>query len=107
MPPMISDCFQSARFGDRRLTNRLVKLVDRLSSYPNLSIPGAMKVRADTEAAYRFFDNPRVTRDAILEPHVAATKERIRQSQRKPETVHTLGGTRIQFQFFQHASPES
>jgi len=78
---MISDCFQSARFGDRRLTNRLVKLVDQLSSYPNLSIPAATKVRADSEAAYRFFNNPRVTRDAILEPHVAATKERIRQSQ--------------------------
>ena len=81
MPPMISDCIQSARFGDRRLTNRLVKLVGQLSNYPNLSIPGAMKVRADTEAAYRFFDNPRVTPDAITEPHIAATKERIRQSQ--------------------------
>ena len=78
---MISDCFQSACFGDRRLTNRLVKLVDQLSSYPNLSIPAAMKIRADTEAAYRFFNNPRVTPDAILEPHIAATKERIRQSE--------------------------
>jgi hypothetical protein len=80
MSALVSDCFESACFGDRRLTNRLVKIVDQLSEYPNLSIPGAMKIRSDTEAAYRFFDNPRVSPAAILAPHISASKERIRQS---------------------------
>jgi hypothetical protein len=80
MSTLVSDCFESARFGDKRLTNRLVKIVDQLSEYPNLSIPGALKVRSEMEAAYRFFDNPRVSPEAILAPHISAAKERIRQS---------------------------
>lgn len=79
MSALVSDRFESARFGDRRLTNRLVKIVDQLSDYPNLSIPGALK-SSEMAAAYRFFDNPRVTPEAILAPHVSATEERIRQS---------------------------
>lgn len=80
MSTPVSDCFESACFGDQRLTNRLVKIVDQLSEYPNLSIPGALKIRSEMEAAYRFFDNSRVTPDAIMAPHISAAKERIRQS---------------------------
>lgn len=80
MSPLVNDCFESACFGDQRLTDRLVKIVDRLSDQPNLSIPAAMNGRAEMEAAYRFFDNPRVFPEAIIEPHVFATEERIGQS---------------------------
>lgn len=71
------DC---AQFGDERLTKRLVTIVDRLSSKPNMSIPAAMNGRAEMEAADRFFDNPKVTPEAILAPHIAATLERVRQT---------------------------
>jgi hypothetical protein len=80
MSTLVDDCYESACFGDKRLTNRLVKIMDQLTNYPNLSIPGAMKERAAMEATYRFFDNSRVTPDAIVQPHVDATKERIRQN---------------------------
>src|SRR5688572_26952072 len=66
-----------ARFGDLRLSKRLGKIADCLEKKPNLSIPGATEKRAEMEAAYRFFDNGKVTPVAILEPHVAATRQRI------------------------------
>lgn len=80
MSTLVSDRFESARFGDQRLTDRLVKIVDRVGDQPNLSIPAAMKGRAEIEAAYRFFDNDRVTPEAIMAPHVSGTQERIRQT---------------------------
>lgn len=80
MSAVLTESFDSAHFGDQRLTKRFVTIVDRLNSHPNLSIPAAMRDRAELEAAYRFFDNSRVTPSAILEPHVLATYERIRQS---------------------------
>ncbi|HEY4258883.1 MAG TPA: IS4 family transposase [Schlesneria sp.] len=79
LPTLVEDCYESASFGDQRLTDRLVKIVDQMSEYPNLSIPSVMKVRAGTDATYRFFKNKRVTPEAILEPHICATKERVGQ----------------------------
>lgn len=79
MPAPVVESFKTARFGDQRLTDRLVTIVDRLAARPNLSIPASMNGRAEMEGAYRFFDNPRVTPEAIMAPHVAATQERIRQ----------------------------
>ncbi len=43
------------------------------------SLPQACKGRAELEAAYRFFDNPRTTADNILAPHRDATLARICQ----------------------------
>lgn len=74
----MSDSFACAEFGDRRLSKRLVTIVERLSEKPNMSIPGAMHGRAEMEGAYRFFDNPKVSPNAIMAPHIAATLERIR-----------------------------
>jgi hypothetical protein len=76
----LSESFSSAQFGDQRLTKRLVTIVDRLSAKPNMSIPAAMNGRAEMEGAYRFFDNDKVTPEAIMAPHISATLERIRQT---------------------------
>jgi hypothetical protein len=80
MAESVAEEVRGAQFGDRRLTKRLGKIIDRFGAKPNMSIPAAMNGRAEMEAAYRFFDNPKVTPDAILEPHRAATYERIRQT---------------------------
>jgi len=80
MPESLVDELSGAQFGDRRLTNRLAKIVERFSEKPNMSIPAATNGRAEMEAAYRFFDNSKVSADAILEPHRVATHERIRQT---------------------------
>lgn len=80
MSEACSELLCHAQFGDRRLTKRLVTIAERLSSKPNMSIPAAMNGRAEMEAAYRFFDNPKVTPEAITAPHFAATLERIRHT---------------------------
>jgi hypothetical protein len=66
-----------ADLGDQRLNRRLEKIVDELGANPNLSIPAATDRRAEMEAAYRFFDNEKVTPQKILQPHINATHERI------------------------------
>ena len=65
-----------ADFGDARLAQRLVRLLDCLSEHPTASIPHACGTWAHTKAAYRFFDNPRVTAAAILAPHRQQTVRR-------------------------------
>ena len=61
---------------DKRLACRLRRLLDRLSSSLGQPIPAACGDWAATKAAYRFFDNPRVTEHAVLAGHFAATQVR-------------------------------
>lgn len=80
MTETLVDELIGAQFGDLRLTKRLGKIIDRLSTKPNMSIPAAANGRAEMEGAYRFFDNDKVTPDAIMEPHVGATRQRMKQT---------------------------
>jgi hypothetical protein len=66
-------------FGDERLDARAELLLSALGSRPNLSIPAACGGRAELKAAYRFFDNDKVTFSKVIEPHVTRTRERIAQ----------------------------
>jgi hypothetical protein len=79
MQPWILNETKTADFGDERLDRRYELLLDRLSDKPSLSIPASCQGTAETEAAYRFFDNDRVNAAEILQPHHDATLERIRQ----------------------------
>lgn len=79
MPESLVDEVRNVQFGDQRLTNRLERIVTRLGEKPNMSIPAASDGRAEMEAAYRFFDNRKVTPGAIVKSHRKATLERIRQ----------------------------
>jgi hypothetical protein len=76
---LLRDEVAGADFGDERLDHRLVTIVEDLGAKPHLSIPSATERRAETEAAYRFFDNDKVSPERILAPHVDSTLERIRQ----------------------------
>jgi len=67
----------AADLGDGRLDERLVVLLSALGSRPNLSIPAACGGRAEMEAAYRFFDNDKVTFDKVLGPHIDQTVRRL------------------------------
>ncbi len=55
-----------AQFGDQRLTRRLCKVVDELEAKPTMSVPAATKGRAEMEAAYRFFNNPKVSPERTI-----------------------------------------
>lgn len=70
---------QHTALPDQRLNKRLAKLLDSLSHTPDESIPNANRLWSDTIAAYRFLDNDRVTADAILAGHKAATLDRVKQ----------------------------
>ncbi len=65
--------------GDKRLNNRSRKVLVDLGKNPEASVNGASEKWGDTLAAYRLFDNPRVTPEAILAPHRAATLTRMRE----------------------------
>jgi hypothetical protein len=73
--------FQDAEFGDRRLSKRLLSLVERLVVDPRASFPEAAGSDAALEATYRFFQNSAVTPRRILAPHVGATLERSKAEQ--------------------------
>lgn len=62
---------------DARLKKRLGEVLTRLAEQPTQSIPSACHGWAETQAAYRFFDNERVAPEDILEGHGRATLERV------------------------------
>ena len=78
MQPWIEQELRTVRLADERLNSRYRVLLDRLSSKPTLSLPAACNGWAETQAAYRFFDNDRNTPEELLRPHYDATLERIR-----------------------------
>jgi hypothetical protein len=66
-----------ANLGDERLNRRLQRLVDALAAQPQASVPQALGGWAATKAAYRFWDNDRVTPQAIRAAHFQATQARL------------------------------
>jgi len=73
--------FGTADFGDERLQRRLEIMARDMYNRPQANIPQACQSRAKTKAAYRFLDHPETTMEKILEPHYAATRERIQQEE--------------------------
>ena len=73
------DEFGKADLGDRRLTKRLVSIVQDFYARPQASVAQACQSRAKTKAAYRFFDHARMNREKVLEQHYEATLERVRR----------------------------
>jgi len=59
--------------GDERLDKRTIQLLDSMFSQPTNSLPVACRGWPETQAAYRFFDNKKVTAEKILAPHREAT----------------------------------
>lgn len=66
---------------DKRLQRRLRRLLEQLSAAPGKPVPAACGDWAATKAAYRFFDNPRVTEHGVMSGHFAATAARFKASE--------------------------
>src|SRR5271170_3584422 len=75
--PWVLEELQTVDLGDERLDARFELLLSDIGSRPNLSIPAACGGRAEMEAAYRFFDNDKVTFDKVLQPHFARSVQRV------------------------------
>lgn len=71
------DEMAAADFGDERLNRRAAVVLTAVGSRLNLSIPAACQGRAEMTAAYRFFDNGKVTFQKVLQPHIDQTVRRM------------------------------
>jgi hypothetical protein len=69
--------FQSLHLGDQRLNTRGRLLLERFYANPQASVNAACHGWAETQAAYRFFDNDKVQPQRVLQPHQQATRQRI------------------------------
>jgi hypothetical protein len=78
MPPWITAELTTSSLEDKRLNERFIEIVEAFGNTPNASIPAALGGRAELKAAYRFFDNEKVTPAKLLAPHFHATARRCR-----------------------------
>lgn len=62
-----------ADFSELRLNKRFQILAKQLAEFPTLSINKASTDWAASKAAYRFFQNPKVNYQKIIEPHILST----------------------------------
>jgi hypothetical protein len=75
--PWVLEEMKTADLKDKRLDARLREVLSQLGAHPVASIPAACGGPAEMTAAYRFFDNEKVTFDSVLQPHQAATRKRL------------------------------
>lgn len=68
--------FDGTSTGDKRLDDRLKKLANQFMAQPQAPINQACENSKDIKAAYRFFQNEKVTAEKILESHQRCTVER-------------------------------
>jgi hypothetical protein len=67
--------FGSCDLGNRLRTKRLQKVAANMLSRPEQSLPQQNLCWADLKGAYRLFDKPRVTFDAVAEQHWRQTRQ--------------------------------
>ena len=63
--------FGAADLGDARRTGRLVSTMAAIARAPDESLPRQLGSIGNAKAAYRLFDCGAVTREAIMDPHLA------------------------------------
>ena len=73
----IGDEMAGIQLGDARLNARAVAVLEGLAADAQASVNGSFHTWKETHAAYRFFQNAKVTPEKILEPHRRATCQRI------------------------------
>jgi hypothetical protein len=79
MSNWIVDELQSVSLGDERLNKRARSLLETLAADPQASVNAACNGWDETQAAYRFFNNPHAQPEEILQAHARATRRRIEQ----------------------------
>lgn len=72
--------FGFAQLGDARRSQRLISLAAGLAAQPSGTLPQVFPDWAELKAAYRFFDQQRVTFEAVMAPH----GQRVLQACRQP-----------------------
>jgi Transposase DNA-binding/Transposase Tn5 dimerisation domain len=73
----VRDEFTGVDLRDKRLDRRVIKTAELLASSPASPINEACGNWANTQAAYRLFDNPKASPEAIRKPHIESTVKRM------------------------------
>ena len=76
MPTEVMLEFADIDLGDERLNRRAPVILDALVASPSASLAEACGSPAATKAAHRFFENPKVTPEGLIEPHSFRTADR-------------------------------
>ncbi len=63
--------------GDKRLDKRVKAVLKAVANKPSMAFPKQFHSTAELKACYRLFDSDLITCEAILEPHINKTIERI------------------------------
>ncbi len=87
LPPLSAE-FETAAFGDARLTARLGTIADASAESPGQGFPIQARSDAGLEATYRFLNNPKIRPQGILEPHFNCTIRRAAESATLILAVH-------------------
>jgi len=82
MTPWITEELATVDLQDKRLNQRYARILERCFEAPKSSLTGAMKGNAEVVAAIRFFANPKVTVEAVLQPHRVAALQRVQAQKR-------------------------
>jgi len=67
--------FGGVHLGDERRRRRAVAIAEAIAQQPQASLPRQMQEPGALEAAYRFLQNPHVSYEQVLSPHLHQTRE--------------------------------
>ena len=68
---------ESVDIGDKRLNARVVRVIEKFWKQPPSSIPKATGSWSEAKAAYRLLNNPKVTPEKVLAPHLESVRSRV------------------------------
>ena len=74
--------FADVRLGDKRRSERAVRIATQMATESGASLPRMMKSNAELKAAYRFLETPDVTYEALIRPHMQQTREQAQSQSR-------------------------
>ena len=74
-PTWAQQNFECCELGDVRRNKRLMKLSIQVADRPDGSFPDQTETWGDCQAAYRLFNQEKVSFQAIIEPHCRQTRD--------------------------------
>jgi len=77
LAPWVVEEVKTADLHDKRLNERLGKVLSDLAARPTASIPAACGGRKEMDAAYGLFANAKTSFENIVQPHSDATRQRM------------------------------
>lgn len=77
----IYEQFSKIDVGDSRLQKRAIDVAIGCAEHPEESLAGRFDKWADLQGAYRFFSNPKITHQALQQPHYREVLEKARCSE--------------------------